>query len=645
MRAPMSLLALAATLTTACGSGPARVPDAFFEGSDAGPLDAPFNDAFRPPVDAFMPDTGPMLGDVGTSDTGMMMGTTDAGLDAAMMATTDTGPMATGDAGNDASLMRPANDTCGTATLVGAGVVMGSSLGAVNDYGAGTDCAGAAGVDVVYAIDVPAGNFVRASVESGDGTFDPSINLVDAACGGSTRTCLDGDDSGGASTINTAEYRNTTGATQRVYAVVETYSTTSLGGPFDLTIDLTAPAVNETCATALPAPEGTLMGSTIGAANDYGSGTNCAGAAAGDVVYAIDVPAGRFALVSVEGVGGFDPSISLVDAACGGSPRVCLDGDDSGGASTINTAEYSNTTSGIVRIYAVVDHYSSTGTGGAFELSVAFLAPPTNDTCATAPTIGVGTTMGSTLGATNDYGTGTGCTGVSGADVAYAITVPAGDRLEVSATGMAGFNASLNLVAGPAATCGGSPRVCLDGADSSTATTADLVEWVNGTGAPSTVYAIVGSDSASTGGTFALTVTLTTPPAGDVCPSAQRVAAGPTSGTLVGMRNDYGSGTDCAGTSGLDRVYVVNVGAGQTLSASVTTGLGTFDPSISLEAACGLVPRVCLDGDDTGTATTVNSVTYTNASLAAEDIFIVIDTFSSTSTGGPFTLDVALAGP
>ncbi len=651
MRSLLPAVAIASTLVAACGSGPARAPDAFFEGFDAGPADAPFADAFRAPVDAFMPlgtDTGMTMGmtDSGPIDGGMMMGMTDAGMDAAM-GMTDSGPMATGDAGNDASLMAPANDTCGGATVILAGTTMGSSLGAVNDYGTGTNCAGVAGVDVVYAVDVAAGYFLRASVESGDGTFDPSISLVDtAACDATPRVCLDGDDSGGTTMTNVVDYRNTTSATVRMYLVVDTYSTTSLGGPFDLTVELAAPAANDTCATAIMVGAGTTMGSAFGAANDYGAGTNCAGFAGGDVAYAIDVPAGQIALVSVEsGDGSFDPSISLVDSACGGTPRTCLDGDDSGGATTINSADYRNSTGGVVRIYAIVDTYSSTSIGGIFDLTVSFASPPTNETCATAMTVGAGTYMGTTLGAVNDYGSGTGCSGVVGGDVAYAIAVPAGERVIASVVGSGGFNASLNLVAGPAATCGGTPRVCLDSADSTAPAIADVVDWVNDTGTATTVFAIVDSNSPSTVGAFTLTVTVGPPPAGDICASADRVTAGATAGTTLGMRGDYGTGTMCAGAAGVERVYVVNVGAGVTLGASVTTGLSTFDPSISLERACGVSPRVCLAGDDTGSELTVNTVSYRNTSLVAEDIFIVIDTFSTTSMGGPFTLDVTLTGP
>jgi hypothetical protein len=152
---------------------------------------------------------------------------------------------------------------------------------------------------------------------------------------------------------------------------------------------------------------------------------------------------------------------------------------------------------------------------------------------------------------------------------------------------------------------------------------------------------VVDSASGTATGPFTITLAYEALPAGDVCTNAERISAGSQSGTVVGYANDYGSGTMCAGTAGADHVYVVSVGAGQTLTAAVTTGGSGFDPSISLQTSCGDATRVCVAGDDSGGAATVNMVTHTNSGAAAEDEYIVIDTFSSTTTG-TYTLDVML---
>ncbi|MBX7197288.1 MAG: hypothetical protein K1X94_34880, partial [Sandaracinaceae bacterium] len=285
MRTLIPGLAIASTFVAACGSGP-RTPDAFFS-FDGGPIDAPYSDAFRVPIDAYspMPDAGRDVGPV-----------PDAGHDAPPPVDAPPGPDAA--VGRDADLMPVDNDTCDTAIVIGAGMLSADSTGAVNDYDTGTNCAGTGGPDVVYAIDVPMGAFLSVSVTSGDGVFDPSISLVDSTCGGTPRTCIDGDDSGLEDAINTAEYANTTGATARIYAVVDTYDDASFGGPFDLTVSLASPSGNDTCASATMITPGTYSGTTAGAANDY-AGTGCAGGAGLDVVYALDVGAGQRATVSV----------------------------------------------------------------------------------------------------------------------------------------------------------------------------------------------------------------------------------------------------------------------------------------------------------------------------------------------------------
>jgi len=222
------------------------------------------------------------------------------------------------------------------------------------------------------------------------------------------------------------------------------------------------------------------------------------------------------------------------------------------------------------------------------------------------------------------------------------VDVPAGQPALVTATSGDGtFNPSISLVAGPAATCGGSPRVCLASDDTGATAAVNRALWTNATGSTVTIYAVVDTSSSSASGPFTMTLAFETPPAGDSCGTAERITVGMRSESTMGFVNDFGSGTNCAGTAGADRVYVISVGPGQTIDANVTSGDGTFDPSISLEAPCGPTPRVCIDGDDSGSATMLNTVTWTNAGASAQDVFIVIDGFSTTATG-PFVMNVTL---
>src|SRR5687768_11335948 len=131
-------------------------------------------------------------------------------------------------------------------------------------------------------------------------------------------------------------------------------------------VDAGPPPANDDCAGAMMiAAPGTTMGSTLAATNDYDEGENCAGVAGADVVYSISVPAGQRLTATVENAGdGWDPSISLATmAACDVDPRVCLTGDDSGGADEVNSVSYTNTSGAAETIFIIIDSFSATMSG------------------------------------------------------------------------------------------------------------------------------------------------------------------------------------------------------------------------------------------------------------------------------------------
>lgn len=133
-------------------------------------------------------------------------------------------------------------------------------------------------------------------------------------------------------------------------------------------------AANDTCADAPTITPGTLMGSTVGANNDYGDGALCAGTAGLDVVYQILVPAGQTLTATVTPVGAtYNPSISLVNGEeCGADPRICEAGQDTGGAMEPDTASWLNML-GPNTIYIVIDSAAAADTGGMFTLTTALM--------------------------------------------------------------------------------------------------------------------------------------------------------------------------------------------------------------------------------------------------------------------------------
>lgn len=429
----------------------------------------------------------------------------------------------------------------------------------------------------------------------------------------------------------------------------------------------------ETCQNAVPVIAGEYPAqSTVGYRNDYSGATRagrCTQSDRGlDRVYAIVVPAGQRLRASVApeiDSGGYDPSVYLIRGPgdrCEVVARECLSADDTGPRTQTNVAWHHNEGTADETVFIVVDAFDSSDEGGQFTLSVALDAAVEGDECESAPRIGAGLLAGqSTRTYSNRYFGGVnanGCTtSTGGRDRAYAVQVPNGQQLTVTATPAGGFDPSLSLIAGPASTCDVEPRICLASTDSGPAGAAETLRWTNRSGGDMTVFVLVDSAAADTGGDFELLVAMEGPPAGDLCANAPLIGAGVYSGqSTTGLSNDYSGASNgvngCTSSDrGLDRAYAVELPAGTRLTASVQPDDATseYDPSITLVAGpasnCDVSPRVCLAADDFGVATYLNVVQHTNTSAAPQTVYIIIDNWAPADTGGTFTLTTTLDVP
>ncbi len=232
------------------------------------------------------------------------------------------------------------------------------------------------------------------------------------------------------------------------------------------------------------------------------------------------------------------------------------------------------------------------------------------------------------------------CTGFAnlGPDRVFSISVPTGQRLTSAVTSTtSGFDPAIYILAGPnALAC--AAQTCLDGDDTGAATATNTVSWDN-LGAETTVYIVV--DSVQTnGGDFTLASTLAPIPGGtrggDQCSAANAIT---TNTTLTGedmasATNDYEwfGAPNCvsSGYVGMDRGYPVVVGADQQLTVNVTRMSGTWTPSIQIVETCALLPGLptaCLAASP---ARTPNNVTYRNRTGATQQLFVLIDTATTT---------------
>lgn len=316
-------------------------------------------------------------------------------------------------------------------------------------------------------------------------------------------------------------------------------------------------------------------------------------------------------------------------AITGGGTAVTGGGDGTTGGGTAVTGGGDGTTGGGVGT-------TGGGTGG----------PVQGDTCDTSLTLITGTMSSQTLDdATDDYNDSSGsCYVADGPDKAYAVTIPAGQRLTVTLDVAAGdVDTLLSLNEGGAASCG---LTCVVNIDDTYEGESETLSFTNNTGADVDYFLVV--DSWSGTGTFTLTTTIATPPSGDTCDGNEDVLTPGTPLTAQSLANygdDYNydnSATGCSFGSRSDRVYSVLVPAGQALTVTATPD-STNDLAVNIvdgAAACG---TTCLaygdsdySGDEPETATLVNNTGADHTYL------IIVDSFSGT---GSYTLAATTFAP
>ncbi len=562
-------------------------------------------------------------------------------------------------------------DTCAQALVIAAPYLATHNLaGFTNDYASGTGCRLYSKADRVFAVDVPAGKRLYASVRGLGTSTDPSLSVVGslADCG-TQPSCLASNDSGSAAALNFVTQTNGAAQSRRYYLIVDTVSTT-LTGDIELRVIVTDPLPGDTCATAeaitLTNGAAALTGQTTDLyENDVSTGTGCSGFGGGERIYRLDVPAGATANLAATPESGFDLSLNLVQGAAGATPSTacgasmaCVAGANAGAAGAVERLTYTNSGTATKTLFVTVEAATTSTQPGQFSLSVDVQAPAiavAGDTCATLQNVvfngsSASFTAQTIADARNDYGAGTGCVGTEGSERGYAVTIPAGKVLTVTATG-SGFDPSLNAVS--AYECGSATRRCITGGNVTGST--ETITLLNSSALQSDVVVFVETAATSlpASATYSLSFALSDAAAGEYCGTAQSVGTGRLTGqALVGFTNDYGTGTSCVGTAGPDRFYTVVVPDGQKLTATVTpegSGTSAWDPAINvmLDWGCYSAGRACVAGANSGGSGLLDTATWTNHTGASATVYIAVENVSSTApasgTTRNFTLDVALA--
>ncbi len=276
----------------------------------------------------------------------------------------------------------PANDTCATATTLAENTpTSGTFVGAVSDVRPVSSCGNGRGNgDVMYAFTpTTTGSYIFRETTASD-----VIMWVSGACDG---TCL-----GLADEPEQLVVTLTAGTTY--FLMLEPYSSAST--TFTVSVALGVPPGNDTCTSpAILSTSAAVNGSTISAVNDYAGPLSaiCGGdtTPGREVVYSFITPSTGNFRVSATG-DGFTPRVYLT-STCGISSS-CI-------ASETRSAFNFRSTVGTA-LYFYVDSTSATSAGD-FSLSVAPIAAPANDTCATATPLTLGTPVNGTfVGAVSD---------------------------------------------------------------------------------------------------------------------------------------------------------------------------------------------------------------------------------------------------
>ena len=526
-----------------------------------------------------------------------------------------------------------ANASCASPTMVTAGAHLTAQDTQLGTAPSTACLPTASGAVLHYAVAVPAGNRLTVRATPTGAAWAPVVRVV-SQC--TSTSCLAQSSPLRAGAPVPAAYVNPT--TRDVTLLVAVGSgTAGTFGTFDLDVTVEPPPANVDCAMATPVMDGTLLpDESTALAHDVI--TACAPAATGRVrYYDVTIPANSVLVATATSAStGIAAPVLRMLPSCGAT--TCLASATTPFAPSTGLRYVSGATP-LHAILAVGDDGRSADFHYSFAVSIR--PAPANATCAAPRAVADGTVLrGEDL--TSGGAALAACSmGTEGPTLYYATTVPANNRLVVSAASRGGLAAFTIQLAGSCAA-----TTCLGVA----ALGAPLI-FNNGPTAQPVLIAVTAANGGPTS-PFDLTVAITPPAVTAICATATAV----TDGTVLRAQStDDGRDTLTAcpfasggPTPGPVLYYTATVPAGQVLVATATpnTAMGRiFNPLLRLIPSCG--STTCL-----GTSETMffpptglpSSVAYTNAGTTAQTVFIAVGT-DLPGMGGLFDLAVALHPP
>ncbi len=345
------------------------------------------------------------------------------------------------------------------------GIWVGTTVGATNNYGTASTCTeneNEQGNDVVYKLTLNAGDSITAKLTKTGGTASWIILYLLTSCE-MTSCVAPGRDT--ELSPFTLTYTNSTSSTMTYYLVVDAWQ---LGNTLDYRLDVNFTRFTDYC-TENPC---------LGVANSDGVCTQST-----PDTYTCGCEAGYYA----------NNTLHTCTSPCEPNPCEGIE----------NSTEVCTATSSTVFTCACVDGaiYKVINGNPACVLS----GPTGTDTCVDSPVINSsGLWVGTSVGSTNNYNPGSGgCTGykAEGVDVAYQITMSAGDQLNLS---LKRISTSVDMSLYIVTDCSNIVSSCIKGVDGG-----DPEVLTYTAGSDATYYIIIDAYSSTDGYNYELTVNYT----------------------------------------------------------------------------------------------------------------------------------------
>ncbi len=420
-----------------------------------------------------------------------------------------------------------------------------------------------------------------------------------------------------------------------------------------------------------------IKGDTTGKQDDYNPTCTGSDSLGPDSVYKIKVPPGqRLKVIATPEVATtghqYDLALYLIDtpasncsAPDSGMSIGCLAvADDAAFFASPETVSYINYATADIEVFIVVDsafllpqNNPDGGVGvtgaGRFTLTTSIqpFLPGENCSNAVALTPGVTIQNQELTDFNNDYNdSAVSCFGSSSPDVAYTVTVPAGQSLELTVTPSATLDTTLSI-SETVDTCGLS---CIDVADSPVAGEPEVYRYKNTTSNPKTLFVVVDGFAGGLGH-FDILAELIIPEPDDVCSAPTQLTPGIalTAQSVDQYSNDYSSGdapAPCQFKVGPDRVYSLTVPNGERATITVTADLAET-PVINVVTDVSQCGNACVASQD-GNPSTPAEMTFTNTTGSTHTYLLIVDfwgptskTFEIVANVAPPPLDETCAGP